>query len=116
MRRTDSGEVSIFVEQLTVLGKSLVQPPEKFHGAQDVELRLRQRYVDLIYTEGVLDKLLLRSRIVDSVRQTLRAEQFVEVETPVLHAIAGGAAARRSSPTTTPWTSICTCGSRWSCI
>lgn len=94
MRRTDSGEVSIFVEQLTVLGKSLVQPPEKFHGAQDVELRLRQRYVDLIYTEGVLDKLLLRSRIVDSVRQTLRAEQFVEVETPVLHAIAGGAAAR----------------------
>lgn len=94
MRRTDSGEVSIFVEQLTVLGKSLVQPPEKFHGAQDVELRLRQRYVDLIYTEGVLDKLLLRSRIVDSVRQTLRGEQFVEVETPVLHAIAGGAAAR----------------------
>ncbi|MBL8851689.1 MAG: lysine--tRNA ligase [Planctomycetaceae bacterium] len=94
MRRTESGEVSIFVRDFTILGKSLAQPPEKWHGLEDVETRLRQRYSDLIYSEGVRDKLLLRSRIVDSVRQTLRSRGFVEVETPVLHAIAGGAAAR----------------------
>lgn len=94
LKRTDAGEISIFVEQLTVLCKSLAQPPEKHHGVTDIETLLRHRELDLIYTEGVRDKLLLRSRILDSVRQTLRGEKFVEVETPVLHAIAGGAAAR----------------------
>jgi lysyl-tRNA synthetase class 2 len=94
LRRTESGEVSIFVEQLTVLCKSLSQPPEKFHGAQDIELLLRDRHLDMIYNEGVLGRLLLRSRILNSVRQTLAKREFVEVETPVLHAVAGGAAAR----------------------
>ena len=94
LRQTDSGEKSVFVRQVTILCKSLVQPPEKWHGIEDVETRLRQRYSDLIYSEGVLDKLLLRSVIIDSVRRTLGDERFVEVETPVLHAIAGGAAAR----------------------
>ncbi|WP_437204732.1 lysine--tRNA ligase [Planctomicrobium sp. SH664] len=94
LRRTDTGEISIFVQQLTVLTKSLTQPPEKHHGVTDIETLLRHRELDLIYTQGVRDKLLLRSTIVDSVRQTLRERQFVEVETPVLHAIAGGAAAR----------------------
>ncbi len=94
MRRTDSGEVSVWVEQLTVLCKSLTQPPEKHHGVTDVETLLRHRELDLIYTDGVRDKLVLRSAILDSVRQTLRSQKFTEVETPVLHAIAGGAAAR----------------------
>ncbi len=94
MRRTDSGEVSILVETLTVLCKSLAQPPEKHHGVTDIETLLRHRELDLIYTEGVRDKLLLRSSILNSIRQTLAKEKFVEVETPVLHAIAGGAAAR----------------------
>jgi lysyl-tRNA synthetase class 2 len=94
MKRTNTGEVSIFVEKLTILCKSLAQPPEKFHGAKDTEMLLRQRYIDLIYNEGVLDKMLNRSKIIDSVRQTLREESYTEVETPVLHAIAGGAAAR----------------------
>jgi len=94
MRRTESGEVSVFVQQLTVLCKSLTQPPEKFHGAQDIELLLRHRSIDLIYNEGVLDRLLLRSTILESIRNTLRRREFVEVETPVLHAVAGGAAAR----------------------
>jgi lysyl-tRNA synthetase, class II len=94
MRRTDSGEVSIWVETLTVLCKSLTQPPEKHHGVTDIETLLRHRELDLIYSDGVRDKLLLRSSILDSVRQTLRGEKFIEVETPVLHAIAGGAAAR----------------------
>ncbi len=92
--RTDSGEPSVKVSGLTVLCKSLTQPPEKFHGIEDEEIRLRQRYLDLIYGEGVLDRLLKRSTIIDSVRQTLREQQYHEVETPVLHAIAGGAAAR----------------------
>jgi lysyl-tRNA synthetase, class II len=94
LKRTDSGEVSVFVTQLTILCKSLTQPPEKFHGAKDTEMLLRQRYIDLIYNPGVRDKMLLRSKIVNSVRQTLNDQKFVEVETPVLHAIAGGAAAR----------------------
>lgn len=92
--RTDSGEPSLKVEQLTVLCKSLTQPPEKYSGLKDDELRLRQRYVDLIYGDGVLERMLKRSSIIDSVRQTLRAEKFHEVETPVLHSVAGGAAAR----------------------
>ena len=94
MKRTNTGEVSIFVETLTILCKSLAQPPEKFHGAKDTEMLLRQRYIDLIYNDGVLDKMLNRSKIIDSVRQTLREQSFHEVETPVLHSIAGGAAAR----------------------
>ncbi|MCH2203158.1 MAG: lysine--tRNA ligase [Fuerstiella sp.] len=92
--RTDSGEPSVKVSQLTVLCKSLSQPPEKFHAVKDVETLLRQRYLDLIYNDGVLERMLSRSAIIDSVRQTLRARKFHEVETPVLHSIAGGAAAR----------------------
>ncbi len=61
LRLTNTGEVTIFVEQISILCKSLAQPPEKFHGAKDIELLLRHREVDLIYTEGVADRLLLRS-------------------------------------------------------
>ncbi|MFN8707250.1 MAG: lysine--tRNA ligase [Planctomyces sp.] len=92
--RTDAGEASVKVSHLTVLCKSLAQPPEKFHSVQDIETLLRQRYLDLIYNDGVLDRMLQRSKIIDSIRQTLREQSFHEVETPVLHAIAGGAAAR----------------------
>jgi len=94
LRRTNTGEVSVFVRQLTILCKSLAQPPEKFHGLKDEEILVRQRYLDLIYTEGVLARMLKRSTIIDSVRQTLRSHRFHEVETPVLHSVAGGAAAR----------------------
>ncbi|HUG91045.1 MAG TPA: amino acid--tRNA ligase-related protein, partial [Planctomycetaceae bacterium] len=94
VRRTNTGEITVFVERLTLLTKSLAQPPEKFHGARDTEMLLRQRYIDLIYNEGVLDRMLLRTRILESVRRTLARHGFIEVETPVLHAIAGGAAAR----------------------
>ncbi len=93
-RRTQTGEISIFVRDVTILCKSLAQPPEKFHGAKDIEMLLRQRYIDLIYNEGVRDKMLRRSKIIASIRETLRRRRFHEVETPVLHAIAGGAAAR----------------------
>src|SRR5690606_13796200 len=88
LKRTDTGEISIQVCTLTVLCKSLAQPPEKHHGLTDIETLLRHRELDLIYTDGVRDRLLLRSRIVNSVRQTLAERNFVDVETPVLHAIA----------------------------
>ncbi|WP_437229339.1 lysine--tRNA ligase [Planctomicrobium sp. SH661] len=94
LKRTDTGEISIQVQTLTILCKSLTQPPEKHHGLTDVESLLRHRELDLIYTDGVRDKLLLRSRILSSIRRTLADRSFVEVETPVLHAVAGGAAAR----------------------
>jgi lysyl-tRNA synthetase class 2 len=94
LKVSNTGEKTIGVSQVTFLTKSLAQPPEKFHGAKDVELLLRQRYIDLIYNEGVLERMLQRGRIIDSIRGTLRERGFVEAETPVLHAIAGGAAAR----------------------
>lgn len=94
LKVTNTGETTIGVTHVTFLTKSLAQPPEKFHGAKDVELLLRQRYIDLIYNEGVLERMLQRGKIIDSVRATLRERGFVEAETPVLHAIAGGAAAR----------------------
>lgn len=94
VRKTNTGEVTVFVTQLTILGKSLAQPPEKFHGAKDVEMLLRQRYVDLIYNPPVLQRMFRRLKILESIRQTLKQQEYFEVETPVLHAIAGGAAAR----------------------
>lgn len=94
MLRTQTGEVSVMVRDFQILCKSLAPPPEKFHGAQDTEMLLRQRYIDLIYNDGVLDRMLQRTEIINSIRLTLREHRFVEVETPVLHAIAGGAAAR----------------------
>ena len=95
LKVSNTGEKTIGVTHVTFLTKSLAQPPEKFHGAKDIELLLRQRYIDLIYNEGVLGRMLLkRGKIIDSIRRTLRERGFVEAETPVLHAIAGGAAAR----------------------
>jgi lysyl-tRNA synthetase, class II len=94
LRLTNTGEVTVFVKELTMLCKSLAQPPEKFHGARDTEMLLRQRYIDLIYSEGVLDRMLKRTKIIESIRDTLRAHNYLEVETPVLQSIAGGAAAR----------------------
>jgi len=94
LRRTKTGELSIFADRLHFLTKSLESPPEKHSGLQDPELRQRLRYLDLIHTEGVLPRFLDRSRIVASIRQTLGSRGFVEVEGPTLHAIAGGAAAR----------------------
>ncbi|HYO25062.1 MAG TPA: lysine--tRNA ligase [Lacipirellulaceae bacterium] len=94
LRRTKTGELSIFAERLHFLTKSLEVPPEKHSGLQDPELRQRQRYLDLTYTEGVLERFLARTRIVAAIRRTLGDRGFVEVEGPTLHAIAGGAAAR----------------------
>ncbi len=94
LKRTKTGELTIFVEDLHFLCKSLEPPPEKFHGLTDPELRQRMRYLDLIHGDGVLERFLRRTKIVQSIRGTLAGERFVEVEGPTLHAIPGGAAAR----------------------
>lgn len=92
--KTKTGETSVKVTDLEVLTKSLYPLPDKFHGMKDVELRYRQRYVDLIVNQDVQETFILRSRIIQSMRRYLDSKGFLEVETPTLHAIAGGAAAR----------------------
>ncbi|MHC4400733.1 MAG: lysine--tRNA ligase [Planctomycetota bacterium] len=94
LKRTRTGELTIFAQNLHFLTKSIAPPPAKHKGLVDPELRQRMRYVDLIHSDGVLDRFLRRAKIVQSIRQSLAAEGFVEVEGPTLHAIAGGAAAR----------------------
>jgi lysyl-tRNA synthetase class 2 len=94
LRRTKTGELTIFAEQLHFLCKSIESPPEKHHGLTDPELRQRLRYLDLTYTEGVLQRFIHRTTIVKSIRETLSRNGYIEVEGPTLHAIAGGAAAR----------------------
>ncbi len=91
---SNTGELSIFAKRLHFLTKSIETPPDKHGGLQDVELRQRQRYLDLIHTPGVLERFLQRTQIVRSIRETLAQQGFVEVEGPTLHMIAGGAAAR----------------------
>jgi len=94
LKRTRTGELTIFVEDLHFLSKSIATPPDKHSGLNDPELRQRMRYLDLIHTDGALERFLHRTKIVHSIRSTLAREGFVEVEGPTLHAIAGGAAAR----------------------
>ena len=92
--RTRSGELTIFANQLHFLTKSLLPHPDKWSGMQDMEFRLRHRYLDLIYTPETLERARKRVQIVQTIRQYLNERGYVEVETPTLHAIAGGAAAR----------------------
>ncbi|MEE8576460.1 MAG: amino acid--tRNA ligase-related protein, partial [candidate division Zixibacteria bacterium] len=91
---TKTGELTIWAEKVTVLSKSLLQPPEKFHGLADVDLRYRQRYVDLWANPEVMERFKKRSDIISSIRQFLNDKGFLEVETPMMQTIAGGAAAK----------------------
>lgn len=92
--RTHMGELSIKANSVEMLSKSLRPLPEKWHGLKDVETRYRQRYVDLIVNPEVRDTFVKRSQIIRSVREVLDSHDFLEVETPILNTIAGGAAAR----------------------
>jgi len=94
LRRTRTGELSIFAEKIHFLTKTIEPPPEKHKGLTDPELRQRMRYVDLTYGDGVLQRFVDRTRIVQSIRGTLGRDDFLEIEGPTLHSIAGGAAAR----------------------
>ena len=92
--KTHMGEITVKVSKLTLLSKSLRPLPEKWHGLKDTELRYRQRYVDLIVNPEVRDTFVKRTQIVAKVREYLNSQKFMEVETPMMHAIPGGAAAR----------------------
>ena len=92
--RTKMGEISIHAEEVTLLAKSLQILPEKFHGLTNTDLRYRQRYVDLIMNPDVKDTFIKRSKILAAIRRYLDGQGFMEVETPMLVANAGGAAAR----------------------
>ena len=92
--RTQKGEISVHVRDFTYLSKSLNPLPEKWHGLKDVELRYRQRYVDLIVNPAVKEVFIKRSQIIKGLRQYLETRGFLEVETPMMQPIAGGATAR----------------------
>jgi len=92
--KTKTGEISIRAEKLLLMTKSLQILPEKFHGLKDQDLRYRQRYVDLIVNPEVKDTFILRTKIIKAVREYLDNKDFLEVETPILSPIAGGANAR----------------------
>ena len=92
--KSKKGEISVAVSNLTLLAKSLRPLPEKWHGLKDTDIRYRQRYLDLITNPEVKQTFLIRSKIISTMRRYLDERGFVEVETPVLSPIAGGAAAR----------------------
>ncbi|QMT17542.1 lysine--tRNA ligase [Planococcus maritimus] len=92
--KTNVGELSVKAQEVEYLTKALRPLPEKFHGLKDVEQRYRQRYLDLIVSENSKETFILRSRIIQAMRRYLDDQGFLEVETPMLHSIAGGATAR----------------------
>ncbi|WP_298834258.1 lysine--tRNA ligase [uncultured Planococcus sp.] len=92
--KTNVGELSIKAKEVEFLTKALRPLPEKFHGLKDIEQRYRQRYLDLLTSDDSKETFILRSRIIQSMRRYLDNEGFLEVETPMLHSIAGGAAAK----------------------
>ena len=92
--KTKTGEISIHAKEVTLLSKSLRPLPEKFHGLKDMDLRYRQRYVDLIVNPEVKDTFLKRTAIIKEIRNILDEKGYMEVETPILNTIAGGASAR----------------------
>ena len=92
--KTKTGEITIWADSVTLLSKSLLPPPEKFHGLSDIDLRYRQRYVDLWANPEVMERFKKRSLMVATVRGYLKSRGFLEVETPMMQSIAGGAAAK----------------------
>ncbi len=92
--KTQTGEITVWADSITLLSKCLLPPPEKFHGLADVDQRYRQRYVDLWANPEVTERFKARSAIVKTIREHLASKGFLEVETPMMQAIAGGAAAR----------------------
>jgi lysyl-tRNA synthetase class 2 len=92
--RTQKGELSVMVDDIRLLTKSLRPLPEKFHGLSDQEMRYRQRYVDLIMNQSSRETFIIRTKVIDGIRRFLMAKDYLEVETPMMQAIPGGATAR----------------------
>jgi lysyl-tRNA synthetase, class II len=94
VNKTQTGELTLFAEKVTLLTKSLLPLPEKWHGLKDIEIRYRQRYVDLIVNPEVRKVFISRSKIIQALRQFLNDRDYLEVETPMMQSIAGGATAK----------------------
>ncbi len=94
LTRTRRGEPSVSAQSITLLGKALRPPPEKWRGLQDVQQRFRQREVDLLSNQGVRERFILRSKVVEGIRRFLSNRDFIEVETPILLAVAAGGVAQ----------------------
>lgn len=94
LSKTKTGELTIFAKKISLLSKSLLPLPEKWHGLKDVELRYRQRYVDLIVNPEVKDIFVYRSKVIQAIREFLNQRDYLEVETPMMQPIAGGATAK----------------------
>ena len=94
LSKTKTGELTIFAKKITLLAKSLLPLPEKWHGLKDVELRYRQRYVDLMVNPEVKDVFIYRSKVIQALREFLNQRDYLEVETPMMQSIAGGATAK----------------------
>ena len=92
--KTRTEEISVHAKEVTLLSKSLRPLPEKFHGLKDPDLRYRQRYTDLIVNPEVKETFILRSKIISKIRKILDEKGYLEVETPILNTISGGATAR----------------------
>jgi lysyl-tRNA synthetase, class II len=92
--KTRTGEITVFADDFTILSKALLPPPEKWHGLKDVETRYRQRYLDLLSNDTVMEVFLKRSSIIKSIRTFLDSKDFIEVDTPMMQPIPGGAVAR----------------------
>ena len=114
--RTQKGEISVHASQVTLLCKSLKVLPEKFHGLKDPDLRYRQRYVDMIVNPEVRETFRKRSRVINAVRDFLNARGFLEVDTPVLHTLEIGAAARTFKTHHNALDIDMFCASRQNCI
>ncbi len=99
--KTKTGEVTINISSFNLLSKSLRPLPEKWHGLKDVDLRYRQRYVDLIVNPAVREVFITRSKAIQAIREYLTRKDFLEVETPVMHGVAGVPAPGRLLPITT---------------
>lgn len=92
--KTNTGEFSVYIEDLTILNKTLLPLPDKYHGLQDTEVKYRQRYVDLLSSKEARNKFIARSSILKELRYYMEESGFMEVETPMLHPIPGGANAK----------------------
>jgi lysyl-tRNA synthetase class 2 len=92
--KTKTGEITIWADKVALLSKCLLQPPEKFHGLADIDQRYRQRYVDLWANPEVMERFKIRSAVIATIRSFLESKGFLEVETPMMQTIAGGAAAK----------------------
>ncbi|MFC1738246.1 lysine--tRNA ligase [Planctomycetota bacterium] len=92
--KTKTGEITIWADNITVLAKCLCQPPEKFHGLADVDQRYRQRYIDLWANSDQMERFIKRSAVISTIRDFLKDRDFLEVETPMMQSIVGGAAAK----------------------